>query len=68
MQGIVYSETVVHMAPAALVHLAPYQLVMVDLADGRRITGRAEGERVTIGDAVEVAAEREGVMFFRRLA
>jgi len=41
---------------------------MVDLADGRRITGRAEGERVTIGDAVEVAAEREGVMFFRRLA
>ena len=68
MQGIVYTETVVHMAPAALVDLAPYQLVMVDLADGRRVTGRAEGERVVIGDPVEVAAERDGVVFFRRVS
>ena len=68
MQGIVYTETVVHMAPAALVDLAPYQLVMVDLSDGRRLTGRCEGERVVIGDPVEIAAEREGVVIFRRAA
>ena len=68
MQGIVYTETVVHMAPPALTNLAPYQLVMVDLADGRRVTGRAEGDRVTIGDAVELAIEKDGVLIFRRSA
>ena len=68
MQGIVYTETVVHMAPAALLHLAPYQLVMVDLADGRRVTGRAEGDRVSIGDAVSLAKEEDGVFIFRRAA
>ena len=68
MQGIVYTETVVHMAPPALTHLAPYQLVMVDLADGRRVTGRMENDHVTIGDAVELAAETDGVMTFRRSA
>ena len=66
MQGIVYTETVVHMAPQTLTHLAPYQLVMVDLADGRRVTGRAEGDRVTIGDPVELATETDGVLIFRR--
>ena len=66
MQGIVYTETVVHMPPAALVDLAPYQLVMVDLADGRRVTGRAEGARVVIGDAVELTTHQDGVMIFRR--
>ena len=68
MQGIVYTETVVHMAPPALTHLAPYQLVMVDLADGRRVTGRCEGDRVTIGDPVELATETDGVLIFRRSA
>ena len=68
MQGIVYTETVVHRAPPALTHLAPYQLVLVDLADGRRVTGRAEGDRVTIGDPVELATETDGVLIFRRSA
>ena len=68
MQGIVYTETVVHMAPPALTHLAPYQLVLVDLADGRRVTGRSEGDRVTIGDPVELATETDGVLIFRRSA
>ncbi len=68
MQGIVYTETVVHMPPAALLDLAPYQLVMVDLADGRRITGRSTGDRVAIGDPVELAEEKDGVLIFRRAA
>ena len=68
MQGIVYTETVVHMAPPALIDLAPYQLVMVDLADGRRVTGRMECDRVTIGQAVELAIEKDGVLIFRRYA
>ncbi len=66
MQGTVYTETVVHMPPAALLDLAPYQLVMIDLADGRRVTGRAEGDRVSIGDPVELAETRDGVFIFRR--
>ena len=68
MQGIVYTETVVHMPPAAMLDLAPYQLIMVDVADGRRITGRSTGERVAIGDAVELTEEKEGVLIFRRAA
>jgi len=68
MQGIVYTETVVHMPPAAMLDLAPYQLVMVDLADGRRITGRSAGDRVAIGDPVELAEEKDGVLIFRRAA
>ena len=66
MQGTVYTETVVHMPPASLVNLAPYQLVMIDLANGRRVTGRSQGERVTIGDSVQLVEERDGVKIFER--
>lgn len=68
MQGTVYTETVVHMPPASHADLAPYQLVLIDLADGRRVTGRAEGERVAIGDPVHLAEEKDGVLIFRRSA
>ena len=64
--GIVYTETVVHSAPAQFVADAPYQLAIVSLEGGGRRTVRILGERVKIGDAVEFAEDRNGIAFFRR--
>jgi uncharacterized OB-fold protein len=64
--GVVYTETVVHAAPEQLAAEAPYQLVIVTLEEGGRLTGRVAGDRLQIGDAVELAEERNGVAFFRK--
>lgn len=64
--GIVYTETVVYAAPAQFVSDAPYQLAIVELEGGARLTTRISGDRVTIGDLVEFAEERDGVPFFRK--
>ena len=64
MIGTVYTETVVHLAPEAFAKDVPYQVVIVTLEDGTRVTGRVTGDRVTIGDLVERVAVRDGVPFF----
>jgi uncharacterized OB-fold protein len=64
--GSVYTETVVHAAPEQFVADAPYQLVIVSLDGGGRLTGRVLGDRVRIGDPVELAEERNHVPFFRK--
>jgi uncharacterized OB-fold protein len=66
MKGKVYTETVVHSAPEAFVAEAPYQIVIVTLEDGKRVTGRIIGEFVAIDDPVELVEERNGVPFFRK--
>jgi uncharacterized OB-fold protein len=55
----VYTETVIHAAPS-------YQIAIVDLSEGVRVTGRIEGERVVIGDALVELEAREGVRYFRK--
>jgi len=67
MKGTVYTETLVHSAPQAFVADAPYQVVIVTLEEGRRVTGRVLGEGLSIEDNVELAEERAGVPFFRKL-
>jgi uncharacterized OB-fold protein len=62
----VYTETVVHLAPAAFQADVPYQVAIVTLEDGARVTGRIEGERVSIGDTVVRARETDGVRWFRK--
>ena len=64
--GTIYTETVVHIAPDAFQKDVPYQVVIVSFADGGRVTGRMEGERVQIGDPVVEIGQREGVSFFRK--
>jgi uncharacterized OB-fold protein len=64
-QGVVYTETVVHSAPEALLAEAPYQLVIVEM-NGKRRTGRVRGERVAIGAAVMLVEEVDGVAFFAK--
>ena len=66
MKGVVYTETVVHVPPAELMTLAPYQVVMVERADGTRVTGRSVGDRLAIGEAVDEVEPAAGVRLFRR--
>lgn len=66
--GTVYTETIVWSAPEQFVADAPYQLVIVELEGGERLTGRISGGRVQIGDRVDFAESRNGIPFFRKLA
>ncbi len=66
--GSVYTETVVYSAPEAFAAEAPYQIAIVSLDSGGRVTGRISGERVAIGDSVIEIEERAGVPFFRKKA
>ena len=61
--GVIYTETVVHAAPAEFVADAPYQLAIVSLDSGGRLTARITGERVKIGDKVELVETRNGTEF-----
>ncbi len=69
-RGVVYTETLVFSPPARYASDAPYQLAIVDLSDGRRVTVRIlrqhTDERVRIGDDVAFAEQRDGVRYFRK--
>ena len=67
MIGTVYTETVVHLAPEAFAKDAPYQVAIVTVEDGSRVTGRVLGERVAIDDGVAQVETRDGVPFFRKI-
>ena len=67
MTGTVYTETLIHAAPREFVAEAPYQLIIVTFDDGKRLTGRSSGERLAIGDRVELDEEKNGVPYFRKL-
>jgi uncharacterized OB-fold protein len=65
--GTVYTETVVHLAPEAFAKDAPYQVAIVTVEDGSRVTGRILGDRVAIDDRVEQVETRDGVPFFWKI-
>jgi len=64
--GVVYTETVVWAAPEAHAASAPYQLLIVQLDSGSRVTGRMLDNRVSIGDRVILMERRSGTAFFRK--
>jgi uncharacterized OB-fold protein len=68
MTGTIYTETVVYLAPEAFAADVPYQVAIVTLPDGSRVTGRIMGERAAIDDRVEQVELRDGVPYFRRVA
>jgi uncharacterized OB-fold protein len=63
--GVVHTETIVHAAPEQYAADAPYQLAIIELDDGVRITGRIL-ERAQIGDRVRFVEERNGVAYYRK--
>jgi len=64
--GVVYTETVVHAAPEQFAADAPYQLAIVSLDEGGRLTARIDGDRVVIGDRVDFLEDRNGIPFFHK--
>ncbi len=66
--GVVYTETVVHLAPERFAADVPYQVIIVKLDNGERLTARVEGERVAIDDHVVETAVRDGIPFFRKVS
>jgi uncharacterized OB-fold protein len=66
MKGVVYTETVVFAPPEQFAADAPYQLAIVTLEDGKRLTARILGDRIAIGDAVELAETRNQIPFFHK--
>ncbi|MBV8570950.1 MAG: OB-fold domain-containing protein [Acidobacteriaceae bacterium] len=69
--GVVYTETIVHSPPEQFAADAPYQLAIIDLNDGQRLTVRIVGkqpeDRARIGDRVSFVEERDGVLYYRKL-
>jgi uncharacterized OB-fold protein len=66
MKGVIYTETVVFAPPEQFAADAPYQLAIIALENGKRLTARILGERVSIGDAVELAETRHNISFFQK--
>jgi uncharacterized OB-fold protein len=65
--GVIYTETVVHSAPEAFAQDAPYQIAIITLDSGGRITARIEGERASVGERVDFKEFRTGIPFFRKI-
>jgi len=65
--GVIYTETVVHLAPERFAADVPYQVVIVKLDDGDRVTARMAGGRVAIDDRVAEIEARDGIFYFRKL-
>ena len=68
--GTVYTETIVHSPPEQYAADAPYQLAIIDVDSGARLTVRILGkeaqERAHIGDRVSFVEERNGVAYYRK--
>ncbi len=65
--GVVYTETVVHLAPERFAADVPYQVIIARLDDGSSVTARVDGSRVAIGDRVVEAESRNGIPYFGKL-
>ena len=65
--GTIYTETTVHIAPEAFLKDVPYQIAIVELADGTKLTARIDGDPVKIGDHVVETGQQNSVCFFHKL-
>lgn len=64
--GVVYTETIVHSAPEQYVHEAPYQIAIIALDAGGRLTARIQGSKVSIGDRVQFVEYRNQFPVFQQ--
>ncbi|MDX2268098.1 MAG: OB-fold domain-containing protein [Bryobacter sp.] len=68
-QAVVYTETIIHSAPEAFAADAPYQIALVEFADGQRQLVRILGTHVHIGDTVleaDASPEQTYPLFTRK--
>lgn len=66
--GFVYTETLVYSPTPQFANEVPYQLAIIELEGGRRVTSRILGDRASIGDPVEFVEFRNDVPYFRKSA
>lgn len=65
--GTIYSYTKIHIAPAEFEGIAPYNVVLVDLAEAKcKVTTRIL-EDVAIGDKVTLDRVEDGAYIYRKL-
>ena len=65
--GVVYTETVVHLAPERFAADVPYQVIIARLDNGTSVTARVDGPRVAIDDRVVEVESRNGIPYFGKL-
>jgi len=65
-KGVVYTETIIYSAPPAYLNEVPYQIAIVELENGGKMTVRILGDQVTIGDHVDFAEFRNEVPCFKK--
>ena len=63
-QGTVYSQTTLYAAAEPFEKDLPFQIAIIELAGGLRLTARIRGPKVEIGDSVSEVEERDGVYYF----
>jgi len=64
LDGVVYTETIVHSATPQFAADAPYQLAIIEVDSGRRVTAVISVERAGVGDRVVFVEERDGVAYY----
>jgi len=64
--GTVYSHTTLHTAAEPFEKDLPFQIALIELDEGPRLTARVDGQAAAIGDAVRLRAQRDGVWFFAK--
>jgi uncharacterized OB-fold protein len=64
--GVVYTETVVYSPTEQYINDVPYQLAIIQLDSGRRLTARITGDRAAIGERVNFAEMRGNVAYFKK--
>jgi hypothetical protein len=63
-KGKVYTCTTLYAAAEPFEKDLPFQIAIVELDEGPRLTVRIEGRRVAIDDLIHLAREQEGTRFF----
>jgi len=63
-RGRVYSCTTLYASAEPFEKDLPFQIAIIELEEGARLTARIAGRAVGIGDGVILAEERDGVQFF----
>jgi uncharacterized protein len=63
-KGKVYTCTTLHAAAEPFEKDLPFQIAIVELDEGPRLTVRIEGRRVAIDDPVHLVREQDSTRFF----
>jgi uncharacterized OB-fold protein len=64
-KGKIFSHTTIHVSSKEFSHLTPYTIVLVDLVEGLRLTGRIT-KRVGINDDVKCISYKDNMYTFTK--